>query len=89
MARSRKSSIKVPVEVEVGFEKSPAAPARPAVTKLPDRTVQLTAKRAFLARSTDPVVASFLYTERLSGKTRKMSREQWLEELARFTKAPR
>ena len=62
---------------------------RAAVTKLPDRSPQLTAARAFLARSRDPIVSAFLHSEQLRGKTRKMSRELWLVELDTFTKAPR
>jgi len=73
------------------FDEEPVAqdPPRALTTALPDNAPQLTAKRAFLGRSVDPVVASFLHTEVLNKSIRKMSREQWLVELDRFTKAPR
>jgi hypothetical protein len=66
------------------------AEPKPRLKAHPDRSIQLTAKRALLGHSTNPVCGAFLHTERLrSGGTRKMTREAWLAELDKFTKAPR
>lgn len=70
-------------------ELAPRAPREPR-TELPDRSIQLTAKRCLLARSRDPIVAAFLHAEQLrDGGIRKMTREQWDQELDAFKSAPR
>lgn len=59
------------------------------VTELPDRTPQITANRAFIARRKDALVQAFLAEERLTHETRKMSRVAWQAEFQRFLEAPR
>lgn len=66
----------------------PRKPREPQ-TALPDRSIQLTARRCLLARTRDPIVAAFLHAEHLRGETRKMTREQWDQELEAFKSAPR
>ena len=75
----------VPVETPAEAEQSPKAP----VTALPSRTPQLTAERAFSGSRTDAVVVAFLTEEKLKHGTRKMTRAQWNDELAKFKAAPR
>lgn len=70
------------------------APAEPKAVvlgrqSLPDRQLYLTAKRALLPQATKPIVAAFLHAESLRGTVRKLTREQWQDELDRFQKAPR
>lgn len=67
----------------------PPLPGKPPVTKLPSREILLTAKRCLLARSTNPTVAAFLHVEGLRPKLRKLTREQWDQELEAFKRLPR
>lgn len=60
----------------------------PPRRELPDRSIYMTAERCLLARSRDPVVTAFLHVERMR-PVRKLTREQWDQELENFKGAPR
>lgn len=66
----------------------PKAEPKPKVQSIQDQPL-VTAKRAFAGRAGEPIVSAFLHVEKLHHKTRKMTRQQWREELEAFTTAPR
>jgi hypothetical protein len=75
--------------VPVPEKQQPASPKAP-VTTLPSSEPLVPAERAFVASKADPIVASFLHTERLRPDgVRKLSRTEWLRELEAFKAAPR
>ena len=87
-SRTERRAEEAAAEDEPSTTEEPPKP-RPPTKELPDRSIQLTAKRCLLARSRDPVVAAFLHVENLKGETRKMTREEWDAELEAFKSAPR
>lgn len=66
----------------------PKPKPKPKVQSITDQPL-VTAKRAFAGRQREPIVSAFLHVEKLHHKTRKMTRQQWRDELDAFTKAPR
>ena len=87
-AKRKKASGVQPSAAAIAQRVATARGKGPSVV-MPFAEPLMTAARALMARTGQPIVAAFLHSEKLRGSIRKLSRAQWLAELESFIKAPR